>query len=117
MARVGRRKQRKRPLTAMQQVFVAEYFNCYYNAARAARIAGYSQKNSDVAASKLMAKPHIRAIIDCRLAKEEAAREREFEARLNALPATRSKLLAKVFASIQASRSPDSKGVVKPNKT
>lgn len=108
MARV--RKRKKRPLNAKQQIFVAEYFKCHYNAARAARTAGYSQKNSDVAASKLMAKPHIRAIINCRLAKEEAAREREFEARLNALPVTRSKLLAKVFASIQASRSADSKG-------
>ena len=80
----------------MQQVFVAEYC-AKYNAARAARIAGYSQKNSDVAGAKLMKKPHVRAAIDRQLAKDQAARDREWERELEARYNSRSARKPKLF--------------------
>jgi phage terminase small subunit len=80
VSRVSKRARRPSPLNAKQLVFVAEYC-ANYNASRAARIAGYSQKNSDVAAAKLMKKPHVRAAIDRQLAKDRAARDREWEER------------------------------------
>lgn len=81
-----RSKSAKTPeLTPKQALFVSEYF-VSYNGARAARAAGYSQKNSDVAAAKLMKKRHVRAAIDKRLARERAEAEKRFEESLRPEP-------------------------------
>lgn len=53
-------------LNARQQYFVEAYFANDYNAAEAARIAGYSQANANKIGHELLSKPHIKAAIQKR---------------------------------------------------
>lgn len=53
-------------LTDKQRVFVAEYVQCW-NAAEAARLAGYSEKTARVIGPENLSKPAIREAIDERL--------------------------------------------------
>lgn len=53
-------------LTHRQRAFIAEYLKCW-NAAEAARRAGYSPKGANVTGAQNLAKPNIRAAIDERM--------------------------------------------------
>ena len=53
-------------LNTRQQYFVEAYFANDYNAAEAARIAGYSQANANKIGHELLSKPHIKAAIQKR---------------------------------------------------
>ena len=53
--------------TDKQRVFIENYLRCW-NAAESARLAGYSQRNSDVVGPRLLVNVGIRAEIDKRLA-------------------------------------------------
>lgn len=71
-----------KPLTRKQRVFVANYLKCW-NAAKAARDSGYSEKTAYAIGSELLRKPEIKASIDAALtdlhmsAEEALARETE----------------------------------------
>ncbi len=69
-------------LTLKQRLFVEEYLTCW-NAAEAARRAGYSAKTAKVIGTENLTKPAIRAVIDQRLA-ERAMSADEVLARLSA---------------------------------
>jgi hypothetical protein len=75
-----KRKARKKSLTDQQKSFVEEYLACW-NAAEAARRAGYSAKTARHQASRLLTIANIRAVIDKRLT-EKAMSADEVLARL-----------------------------------
>jgi phage terminase small subunit len=82
-----RRSGAPRTLTDRQRRFVQAYVAAwpFLNAALAAREAGYSQRNSDVAGAKQKRKPHVRTAVDRRIAarrKRLEAQRREQEAAL-----------------------------------
>jgi phage terminase small subunit len=52
-----------KPLTRKQRVFVANFLKCW-NASKAARDAGYSEKTAYAIGSELLRKPEIKAAID-----------------------------------------------------
>lgn len=52
-----------KPLTRKQKVFVANFLKCW-NASKAARDAGYSEKTAYAIGSELLRKPEIKAAID-----------------------------------------------------
>ena len=56
----------EKKLTAKQQVFVSEYLKCF-NAAEAARRAGYSEKTARSVGLETLTKPYIKSQIDARL--------------------------------------------------
>jgi hypothetical protein len=68
-------------LTGKQQAFVEHYLTCW-NAAKAARLAGYSKKTARVIGPENLSKPAIREAIDARL-KEMALGADEVIARLS----------------------------------
>jgi hypothetical protein len=68
-------------LTDKQRVFVEEYLTCW-NAAEAARRAGYPEASARQIGSENLSKPDIRALIDQRM-KEKAMSADEVLARLN----------------------------------
>lgn len=54
-------------LTSKQQVFIHEYLQCW-NAAEAARLAGYSEHTARQQGSRLLTKVDVKAAIDSRIA-------------------------------------------------
>lgn len=60
-------EQPRQKLSPKQMAFV-EYYLCHWNGARAAREAGYSEKNARVQGSQLLADPVIQGYRDARLA-------------------------------------------------
>lgn len=67
-------------LTAMQRVFVEEYLRCW-NAAEAARLAGYSEKDAKSRGYRLLKRAEVQAVIRERL-QEKAMGSDEVLARL-----------------------------------
>ena len=53
-----------RPLTMKQRLFVEAYFSCDYNAAEAAKVAGYGGNNLKQMGHQILNKPNVREAIE-----------------------------------------------------
>jgi phage terminase small subunit len=62
-------------LASKQQLFIVEYMKNGFNGTKAARKVGYAARNADTQASRMLATPKIRAVIDARKQKMIVKRE------------------------------------------
>ncbi|MFN3649738.1 MAG: terminase small subunit [Armatimonadota bacterium] len=67
-------------MTDRQAVFVEHYLRTW-NAAKAARLAGYSTASAKVIANRLLKRSDVRELVDARLAEVRAETNRIFEER------------------------------------
>ena len=72
-------------LTDNQRLFVKEYIACNFNGAKAARNAGYKEKNARITAAELLKKPHI-----------QVALSKEVEKRLKSIDVTAERVLSEI---------------------